>query len=190
MNPQGTQQTDRRHTCTTVQPPQSTQGDTAHDTCITHAKRSALTPTLNAASTLSLPHTSSSKYSVKHRSIRHHRAEHYALRHVRHPRRSRGRIVRLPRLPMPRTRNEPHKPHKTIATVPVPLNNPIPKGAVYTQARLPILARCCASSAHARQQKPQHAPQTSERHPSSPATPAPPATGTATSMNRCRPIPW
>jgi hypothetical protein len=48
------------------------------DTCITHAQHSAPTPTLNPLLT---PHIQL-EYSVKHRSIRHHRAEHYALRGV------------------------------------------------------------------------------------------------------------
>ena len=47
------------------------QDDTAHDTCITHAQRSAPTPTLNPLLT---PHIQL-EYSIKHRSIRHHRAE-------------------------------------------------------------------------------------------------------------------
>ena len=39
-----TNRRDGRHNFTTVKPPQSTQGDTAHDTCISHAQRSAPTP--------------------------------------------------------------------------------------------------------------------------------------------------
>ena len=48
------------------------QEDTAHDTHITHAQHSASMPTLNPLLT---PHIQL-EYSVKHRSIRHHRAEH------------------------------------------------------------------------------------------------------------------
>jgi hypothetical protein len=56
------------------------QDDTTHDTCITHAQHSAPTPTLNLLLT---PHIQLEyMYSVKHRSFRHHRAEHYALRHA------------------------------------------------------------------------------------------------------------
>jgi hypothetical protein len=146
VNPRATQQTDRRHNNTTVQPPQD---DTAHVTQASHTpnQHSASTPTLNPLLT---PHIQL-EYSVKHRSIRHHRAEHYALRHVRHPRRSRGRIVRLlshgslpiPRCPHPQFHNEPHKPHKTIATVPVAYLSITPSLkvlSIYTQAHLPILA--------------------------------------------------
>ena len=58
--------------------------------------------------------------------ISHHCAEYNTLSHMRHLRRSRGRVVHLPRLPFPCPRNEAYKPHKSVTAVPVPLNDAIP----------------------------------------------------------------